>query len=91
MELVWFLGNGFEVGECDPTVLHAQCEGGSDYTLCGTTMDGDTHTAGGYELVEARFVTCPHCGCQTRSPFGGGKVIHDIDGCAGVRRVHDKP
>ncbi len=61
MQLIRFLGNGAEAGECDPTVLHAQGEGGYDCTLCGTTMDGDTKTAGSYELVEGKFVTCPHC------------------------------
>lgn len=27
--------------------------------------------------------TCPHCGCQTNSPFpwNSGKQIHDVDAC----------
>ena len=27
--------------------------------------------------------TCPHCGCQTYSPFpwNAGKQIHDVDAC----------
>ncbi len=61
MQLVRFLGDGAEVSECDPTVLHAGSEGGNDHTLCGTTMDGDPDTSGSCELVEGDFVTCPHC------------------------------
>lgn len=26
---------------------------------------------------------CPKCGAQTRDPFGGGVVIHDIFRCGG--------
>lgn len=24
---------------------------------------------------------CPHCGCQTKDPFGMGKTIHDVEKC----------
>ena len=24
---------------------------------------------------------CPHCGCQTKDPFGMGKTIHNVKKC----------
>lgn len=32
---------------------------------------------------------CPKCGCQTRDPFGSGKVIHDVGSCGGVKSPND--
>lgn len=31
------------------------------------------------------LMQCPKCGCQTRDPFGSGKVIHDAVECRGVK------
>ena len=27
---------------------------------------------------------CPKCGCQIYSPFGDGRLMHDVDSCGGV-------
>lgn len=37
------------------------CGTASDYTLCGDTLDGDMQTAGSYDYVDAKKLTCPAC------------------------------
>lgn len=33
----------------------------NDYTLCGITLDGDTETAGTFDVITAKKLTCPDC------------------------------
>ena len=30
---------------------------------------------------------CPHCGCQTKDPFGMGKTIHNVENCKRNRQL----
>lgn len=69
MKLIRFLGDGD--GTFDTEALHLEGHG-PDYTLCGITLDGDIATAGSFEMVSAKAVTCPDCVA----------VIHH---CRGVR------
>ncbi len=59
MKLIRFTGEGDGVVD-DPAIMHMDGVG-PDYTLCGLTLDGDTKTAGAYEIVKAHAVTCPSC------------------------------
>jgi len=34
-----------------------------------------------------RTDACPHCGCQTKDPFGMGKTIHNIENCKRNREL----
>jgi len=27
---------------------------------------------------------CPKCGCQIYSPFGDGRLMHDVNSCGGI-------
>jgi hypothetical protein len=58
VRLIRFLNNGD--GGLDPNHLHL---GGvsTDHTLCGETLDRDPMTAGDFEVVDAKRVTCPVC------------------------------
>ena len=61
MKLIQFTGDGGD-SEIDSTVLHMHPALGTDYTLCGITLDGDEKTAGSFrDDVEAPRVTCPEC------------------------------
>ncbi|MBC8386232.1 MAG: hypothetical protein H8E09_00150 [Gammaproteobacteria bacterium] len=44
---------------------------------------GWNDTEGHYTTTDNAVIhiKCPRCGCQTRDPFGMGKVIHDPDRC----------
>jgi hypothetical protein len=76
--LVKFIGDGD--GVVDTPELHL-CGIGPDYTLCGLTLDGDTQTAGSYEMVSASAVTCPECaaviklcrGVKIKTPNAGAE------------------
>lgn len=59
MKLIRFTGEGDGVVD-SPAITHMDGVG-PDYTLCGLTLDGDTKTAGAYEIVKAPAVTCPGC------------------------------
>lgn len=59
MRLIRFVGDGDDV--VDSSVLHLDGVIGSDYTLCGLTLDGDQGTAGSFESIDAPAVTCPDC------------------------------
>lgn len=57
---VQFTGEGD--GDCDnPSVIHLEGPGGTDFTVCGITMDGDPGTAGPFVLRKRGPVTCPGC------------------------------
>jgi hypothetical protein len=60
MKLIRFIGGGDGVTD-DPSVLHLDAADGTDYTLCGITLDGDDETAGEFEFVIAPAVTCSCC------------------------------
>ena len=34
-----------------------------------------------------RTDACPHCGCQTKDPFGMGKTIHNVANCKRNRQL----
>lgn len=57
--LIRFIGDGDST--IDTNELHAHSANGTDFTLCGITMDGDTLTAGSFEVVDKKHVTCPAC------------------------------
>lgn len=59
MRLFRFLGDGEE--EIDTEILHIEDCLGADYTLCGVTLDDDTHTAGTVEVVISKKITCHEC------------------------------
>lgn len=59
--LIRFNGDGGDSDLVSPDDLHLNGAGGPDYTLCGITLDGDSETAGSYEVVEGKAVTCPDC------------------------------
>ena len=59
MKVIRFLEKGD--GDVDAPVLHLGSALGIDYTLCGITLDGDTQTAGEYEVLDAPAVTCEAC------------------------------
>jgi hypothetical protein len=58
MKLIRFVGDGD--GDLDTKALHIR-HPVTDHTLCGETMDGDTSTAGSFEEVNAKAVTCEVC------------------------------
>ena len=59
MKLIKFLNNGAEYQ--DPDVLHSDAAIGSDYTLCGVSLDHDEDTIGHHKIVERKKITCPDC------------------------------
>lgn len=36
-----------------------------------------------------RTDACPHCGCQTKDPFGMGKTIHNVENCKRNRELSE--
>lgn len=58
MNLIRFIGDGD--GELNTEALHLT-HPLTDHTLCGETMDGDTGTAGTFENINAKEVTCESC------------------------------
>lgn len=52
-----FNGDGEDFAEGQ----HAFGGGGSDFTLCGVTLDGDEKTYGTYRGKLVTKITCPHC------------------------------
>ena len=43
-------------------------------------------------VVNVSGSACPKCGCQIYSPFGDGKLIHDVNSCGGlVKTVQSRP
>jgi hypothetical protein len=50
-----FIGNRF-----DAATIHADGAGGSDYTLCGLTLDNDPGTCGTWTTTKKR-ITCDQC------------------------------
>lgn len=60
MKLVKFNGDGADA-DIDNKATHATNPSGLDYTLCGVTMDGDPSTAGSFEMIEEKYITCPDC------------------------------
>ena len=37
--------------------------------------------------TETPLDACPHCGCQTKDPFGMGKTIHNVENCKRNRQL----
>lgn len=63
MRNVEYLGDGDPLERmyyCSPGVVHCESYGGMDYTLCGTSMDGDIGTVGSYRYVNKK-INCPDC------------------------------
>jgi hypothetical protein len=52
-----FVGNGDEIFKNE---IHFTSPIGSDYTLCGLTLDGDPNTCGQYEKTN-KNVDCKDC------------------------------
>lgn len=57
MLLIKFLNDGDEQIE---QTLHT-ISPITDHTLCGITMDGDSKTAGNFEVVKSPHITCLQC------------------------------
>ena len=53
-------------------------------------FNGSPHPIGGMFDVLAKNLpgrnACKHCGCQTKDPFGMGKVVHDVVACGRAKK-----
>jgi hypothetical protein len=58
MNLIKFIGDGD--GWLNSNALHLE-HPLTDHTLCGETLDGDAGTAGNFEHISAKEVTCEFC------------------------------
>ena len=63
MKAIEFNGDGKDEDEvCVKGIYHLDgCSGMSDYTICGITLDSDPLTAGSFNFVRTKAITCPTC------------------------------
>lgn len=43
-----------------------------------------TNENSGLHLQNVSGSACPKCGCQIYSPFGDGRLMHDVNSCGGI-------
>ena len=61
MKLIQFTSLGDNPEYCSEGELHLDGPDGTDFTLCGLSLDGDPDSVGEYKVVNASKVTCPRC------------------------------